>query len=71
MVLYSCSYVIVKNNTTHTTAVQSISIQLVPCVTATDEASNGVIATVLTATICNVAFIDVYNIHGSITLNVL
>ena len=51
-------------STTLITAVQSICIQLVPCVTAADEASNGVSTTVFTATILNVAFIDVYVTTG-------
>ena len=45
---------------TLTTAVQSISIQLVPCVTAADEAPNGVSTTVFAASICSVAFTDAY-----------
>ena len=45
---------------TLTTAVQSISIQLVPCVTAAVETPNVVIATVFTTSICSVAFINVY-----------
>ena len=46
-------------STTLTTAAHSISIQQVPCVTAADEAPNGVSTTVFTASICSVAFIDV------------
>ena len=45
---------------TLTTAVQSISTQLVPGITAADKATNCVSTTVFTATMCNVAFIDVY-----------
>ena len=43
-----------------TTAAHSISIQLVTSVTAADEAPNGVSTNVFTASICTVAFIDVY-----------
>ena len=49
--------------TLHTMAVQFILIQLVPYVTAADEASNSVSTTVFTASICSVAFIDVYEIR--------
>ena len=45
---------------TLTCAVQSSFIQLVPCVTAADEASIGVSTTKFTAPICSIAFIDVY-----------
>ena len=43
-----------------TIAVQSIFIQLVPCVTAAVETPNGVSTTVFTTSICNVAFINIY-----------
>ena len=42
-----------------TSAVYSILIQLVPCFTAAEEAPNSVSATVFTASICNVTFIDI------------
>ena len=45
---------------TLTTAVQSIFIQLVPGITGALEATNSVSTIVFTASICNVAFIDVY-----------
>ena len=46
-----------------TTAVHSISVQLVPCDTAADEAPNGVSTSVFTASICNVAFIAICRIR--------
>ena len=61
--LYSCNYVSCKYSymsRTLTCAVQSSFIQLVPCVTAADEAPNGVSTTMFTATICGIAFIDVF-----------
>ena len=48
-------------NKTLTTAVQSIFIQLVPTVTAADEAPNGVSTAVFTASISSFTFIDIYD----------
>ena len=52
-----------------TTAVQSIFIQLISCVTAADEAPNSVSTTLFTAAICSVAFIDVCRKSQQQTLN--
>ena len=62
-----------RSKQTLTTAVQSILIHLVPCVTAADEAPNGVITIVFTASISSVAFIDVcgalkFNIYAKSSL---
>ena len=60
----SCNYVpnhadLSFGVTLRTTAVQSIFIQLISCVTAADEAPNSVSTTVFTASISSATFIDV------------
>ena len=61
MILYSVSDSLYSNNVSVlTSAIQSISIHLVSCVTAAGEASNGVSTNVFTASICSVTFVDIY-----------